>query len=244
MELTGLTFQFSALTPPLFGGLSLHLDPGSHLAIVGGSGSGKSTLLRVIAGLIPPSQGEVLYDGRPWLDWDDGTLRRSIALVAQDVFLFPASLEANVTLWDPCFGSNDVIQALEAVGLLADLGGAAALDQMLAEGGGNLSGGQRQRVELARALLRRPSLLLMDEATSALDQRRERAIMAVIKATPATLITVAHRLHSAMVSDLVLVLEQGQPVQLGAPAALAGQPGLFQQMLQAEGVVLPAGGDR
>lgn len=234
LEVRDLRFQFSALTPPLFAGLSLRLRAGEHLAIVGGSGSGKSTLLRLIAGLHPVSEGAVLYDGRPWLKWDDDTMRHSIALVAQDVFLFPATLHENVTLWDPRFGRHDVIQALDQVGLLKDLGGVAALDLTVGESGGNLSGGQRQRVEIARALVRKPSLLLLDEATSALDQRRERAIMAAIKATPATLITVAHRLHGAKFSDLVLVLEQGQPVQLGAPDVLAAQPGPFQQMLKAE----------
>ena len=234
LELQDLLFQFSATSPPLFGGLSLSLAPGQHLAIVGASGSGKSTLLRLIAGLFPPTGGRVLYDGRPWLDWDDATLRHSLALVSQDVFLFPATLEQNLTLWDPRFRSSDAIEALQQAALLEELGGAGALALPLVEAGANLSGGQRQRVEIARALLRRPSLLLMDEATSALDGPAEHRILEAVKRPPRTLITVAHRLQAALISDLVLVLERGQPVELGPPALLARQEGPFRRLLAAE----------
>lgn len=241
LELRDLGFQFSSTNPMLFGGLDLTIQAGQHLAIVGGSGSGKSTLLRVLAGLYHPSQGTVLYDGRPWLDWDDTTLRASIALVSQDVFLFPASLEQNLSLWDPRYTTSQALVALQEAGLLDDLGGAGALGLHLGEGGGNLSGGQRQRVEIARALLRQPSLLLMDEATSALDDRRERQIMQAVKSVPRTLVTVAHRLHAAQISDWVLVLEQGQLLEQGHPRDLARSGGAYARLLEAE-LVTSVGG--
>ena len=234
LELRDLGFQFSSTTPMLFGGLNLKLGAGQHLAIVGGSGSGKSTLLRLLAGLYHPSQGRVLYDGRDWLDWDDPTLRASIALVSQDVFLFPATLEENLSLWDPRYTTSQAIEALEQAGLLGDLGGAGAMSLHLGEAGANLSGGQRQRVEIARALLRQPSLLLMDEATSALDDRRERQIMASVKQSPRTLVTVAHRMHAAQISDWVLVLNQGQLIEQGHPRDLAGSDGPYRRLLEAE----------
>lgn len=235
IQISDLAFQFSHTTARMFSGLNLDLPAQQHLAIVGGSGSGKSTLLRVLCGLLHPTEGSILYDNRPWMAWDDPSLRRSLALVSQDVFLFKASLFENLTLWDPRFSQAAALTALNDAGILEELGGAASLQLQLLEGGRNLSGGQRQRVEIARALLRRPSMLLMDEATSALDQRRERQVIAAVKRTPRTLITVAHRLHSAEVSDLVLVLHQGEPVELGHPRELAARSdGHYRRLLAAE----------
>ena len=240
LQIRNLAFQFSRTTPRMFAGLNLDLAPGQHLAIVGGSGSGKSTLLRILCGLMQPTEGLITYDGRPWMDWDDGSLRHSISLISQDVFLFRASLFENLTLWDPRFDQAEAIRALQGAGLLDELGGAGALHQELLEAGRNLSGGQRQRVEIARALLRQPSLLLMDEATSALDERRERQVLEAVKQTPRTLITVAHRLHSAQTSDLVLVLHRGEPVELGHPNDLASrEDGTYRRLLDAELAATP-----
>lgn len=235
ISIQDLGFQFSHTTPLLFDGLKLELQAGQHLAIVGSSGSGKSTLLRVLCNLLQPTRGRILYDGRPWMEWDDPTLRNSMALVSQDVFLFEASLQDNLTIWDGRFSEEQAAEALADAGLLEELGGVASLHKAIQESGGNLSGGQRQRVEIARALLHKPSILLMDEATSALDDRRERAVLQAVKRSSPTLITVAHRLYSAEISDLVLVLDRGVPLEMGPPAQLAAQHnGAFHRLLEAE----------
>jgi ATP-binding cassette subfamily B protein len=127
IELRNLAFQFSHTTPLMFEGLNLDLAPGQHLAIVGSSGSGKSTLLRLICGLMQPTRGAIYYDGRSWMDWDDPTLRHSMALISQDVFVFSATLQENLTLWDGRFSEANSLDALADAGLLDELGGAAAL---------------------------------------------------------------------------------------------------------------------
>jgi ABC-type bacteriocin/lantibiotic exporter with double-glycine peptidase domain len=177
----------------------------------------------------PPTAGEV-------------RLATGTALVDQDLLQFAGTLRDNLTLWDGRFSELQALEALGDAGLLDELGGARSLHRSLQEGGGNLSGGQRQRVEIARALLRKPSILLMDEATSALDDRRERQVLDSVKRSSPTLITVAHRLYSAEISDLVLVLDRGVPVELGTPEQLAAKPdGVFQQLLEAERRQAPVG---
>ena len=235
INVNNLSFQFSHNTPIMFAGLNINLQAGQHLAIVGSSGCGKSTLLRILCGLYQPTSGSILYDNRSWMNWDDSLIRSSLALVSQDVFLFAATIEENLSLWDSTFTQPEILIALKEAGLFEELGGAVALQKFLHEGGANLSGGQRQRIEIARALLRKPSILLMDEATSALDEHRERQVMQAIKRHSPTLITVAHRLYSAEISDLVLVLDQGKPVEFGNPYELAKvSGGFYQRLLAAE----------
>jgi ABC-type bacteriocin/lantibiotic exporter with double-glycine peptidase domain len=229
-----LCFRYSNTSPMILDHINISLTAGQHISIVGDSGSGKSTLLRLLAGIESPTHGKIHYDGLTWMDCDDSTLRSSIGLVSQDVFLFSATLEQNITLWDPQFSSMAASTVLDRLGLLKELGGPSAVTLQINEGGTILSGGQRQRIEIARALIRNPSLLLMDEATSSLDPYCEKEIIANIKHTSRTLITVAHRLYTAQVSDLVLVLDQGKIVEQGRPCDLASAGGCYQQLLEAE----------
>ena len=236
IKIENLSFQFSKNTANMFSGLNFNLQHGKHLAIVGKSGSGKSTLTKLIAGLFQPSQGRILYDDFPWMDLDDEILRSSIALVSQDIYVFPETLGVNLTLWDPRFDSKDVVIALTDAGLYEELGGYEALNLQLYEGGSNISGGQRQRIEIARALLRKPSILLLDEATSSLNENLERQIIDTIKKRNSTLVTVAHRMYSAVVSDWVFVVDGGQIVEQGEPEILKFSGGIYQQLLESETV--------
>ena len=234
VELRTVSFGYRAGEPPLFENLTLAVPAGGHLAIVGASGSGKSSVLRLIAGLYPPDGGQVLLDGRERCAVEEGILRASLAMVAQSPSLFQGSVLENITLWNPTIGSAAARQALAATELLEELGPGDPLLRPVAEGGRNLSGGQRQRLQLARALARRPAILLLDEATSALDQGMERRILHTLRSGSHTLITVAHRLQGALISDQVLVIERGRLVQQGEPADLAGQEGPFRRLLEAE----------
>lgn len=237
IEIKNLTFQFSKNTEKMFNGLSIKIEPGSHLSIVGASGSGKSTLLKIIAGLYNTYEGSINYDGKSWLDNNPLALSSSMALVAQDTYMLSASLEDNITLWDPSYSKSQIIAALENVLLLNDIGGAGCLGMKIGDGGVSLSGGQKQRVELARALIREPSIILLDEATSALDIHLEKKILKQVKSMNATLITVAHRMYSSEVSDYVLVLDQGQVIEYGSPSSLKEKGGQYNELLAREAAI-------
>ena len=238
LELIDLAFRFTATSPMMFGSISLKISPGQHVAIVGTSGSGKSTFMNLIAGLYTPTVGKILYGGKPWLDWDDSILRSSLSYVSQDIHLFSASLEDNITMWDKSFSSEDVISALDSVDLLNELGGVSCLKMPIHEAGSNLSGGQRQRVQIARSLLRKPNILLMDEATSSLDDFTEKKIFDYLKKLDITLITTAHRLYSAQISDYILVFDEGEYVQQGHPLDLANVNGIYKTLLEQELLVI------
>lgn len=234
IEIASLGFKYSCTTPLMFSALSVSITPGMHVALIGGSGSGKSTLLKLIAGLYTPTQGSIHYDGKAWEEHDDLLMRNSLGYISQEIFTFTASVYDNLTLWNPRYGLAAAQKLLEESHILDDIGGATALERVLKESGSDLSGGQRQRVEIARALLREPSLLLLDEATSALDDRTERQVMAFIKRQGNTLISVAHRMYTAEISDLVVVLDRGEVVQVGSPAELRAQAGIYADLLRAE----------
>ncbi|MBM5815287.1 MAG: ATP-binding cassette domain-containing protein [Cyanobacteria bacterium K_Offshore_surface_m2_239] len=235
IEGKNIHYRFPEAEDPIFSGLNFNIPAGTHLAIVGGSGSGKSTLLKMIAGFYSHDQGTLLYDGKPWEEIPDLQLRTSMAYVAQDVFLFRATIFENVTLWDPRFDQLDAYKALCDAKLRQEIDSYPdGVNRMLRDNGSDLSGGQKQRIEIARALIRDPSIILMDEATSALDDRTEAEVLSVIKSKERTLITVAHRMLSAQLSDQVIVLERGKIVQRGHPKELAEVPGYYLNLLLSE----------
>jgi ABC-type bacteriocin/lantibiotic exporter with double-glycine peptidase domain len=235
LSMEGVSYAFSPLDLPYINNLQIQLKSGQHLALVGSSGSGKSTIIRMMAGFYRPSAGDYLIGGRTWLTIPDPILRASLAYVPQDVFVFNASFEDNITLWRPGYTHSDVLAAAKAADLHNDIMSFSnAYDTMLADDGTNISGGQRQRIEIARALVKKPSILLLDEATSALDNRSEEHVLKSVRAMGITVVTVAHRLSSAFQSDLVMVLEQGRVVEQGQPDELLAQKGAFHRLVTAE----------
>lgn len=235
LRLNRVSYGFNAVDPPFLQDLNLSLLPGQHLAIVGASGSGKSTLLKLLAGLYKPSSGAILYDEKGWLEYEDSTIRGSVAYVPQDVFVWNGTVWDNITLWQPGFSH----EAVTAAAAMADLHDTItqhpdAYRRQLRDNGADLSGGQRQRLELSRAFLRKPSLLLLDEATSALDHLSEARVLAQIRSAGITTVSVAHRLAAALQSDLVLVLEKGRELERGSPSELLQQDSAFRRLSQAE----------
>jgi ATP-binding cassette subfamily B protein len=235
IELRGLSFGFDPISAPFIHGLDLSIPAGSQLAIVGGSGSGKTTLIRLIAGLYQPSGGELLFDGQPWQQHGDAVMRRSLAYVPQQVFMFNASVQENITLWRPGYSLEELEEAArDALVLETITGHPEAFQRRLRDNGSDLSGGERQRLELCRALLRRPSILLLDEATSALDNATQRRVLDALQRRGLTLISVAHRLDVALRSDQVLVMQAGSVIEQGTPQELLAVQGAFHALVQAE----------
>nr|WP_246248834.1 ABC transporter ATP-binding protein [Sphingomonas hominis] len=190
-------------------GVDLIIRSGEIVGLVGASGAGKTTLVDLIAGLIAPQAGSITLGGAP-VD------HRRVAYVAQDGFLVHDTLRRNLTLDGPAVGDDALHEVLALVGATALVDSLAqGLDTTVAERGARLSGGERQRIALARALLRRPALLILDEATNAIDIAGERTILDMLAALPkrpATVI-VAHREESLARCDRVLMLKTGRLVE-------------------------------
>jgi ATP-binding cassette subfamily B protein len=210
--------------------LSFTVEPGSTVAVVGATAAGKTTLMTLLARMVDPDLGRILLDGVDLRELAPGVLARSVALVPQQTFLFDDSVRDNVTLGldlddQQIWTALDMAQASRFVRRLPD-----GLDALLGERGASLSGGQRQRLALARALVRRPRLLIMDDATSAVDPEVESRILEALRAATAsgscTVLVVAHRLATIALADEVLYVEDSRVADRGThDALLARSPG-------------------
>jgi ABC-type bacteriocin/lantibiotic exporter with double-glycine peptidase domain len=233
VSLTDVTFGYSRSTPVLKG-INLAIPAGAKVGIVGRSGSGKSTLGNLICGVVHPWSGTVSFDAIDRAQLRRSLLTTSIAKVNQAPVMFEGTVDDNVRMWDPTIPTEAVAQALEAarcVPFLAARGGAQA--PVLAEGR-NFSGGQVQRLEIARALARRPAIVVLDEATSALDTHNERAIDEAVAAFGCTRIIIAHRLSTVADCDVIYVLDRGAIIEHGTPAELLAAGGRYAEMLGSE----------
>jgi len=234
VELRDVSFGHMPLEPPLISGFSLDLPPGGSVALVGPSGSGKSTLDRIVAGLYEPSGGDVLYDGRPIMDWPRAAFAAGVAYIDQDIVLFEGSVRDNLSLWDDTMPEAQIVQAARDAEIhdvvAARPGG---YESKIDEGGRHYSVGHRQRLEIARALAGGPRVIVMDEATSALDPVTEAAIVEHIRARGATLVVIAHRLSTIRDCDEIVVLERGHAVERGRHDDLIAAGGLYTRLIEA-----------
>ncbi|CAN7616191.1 ABC transporter ATP-binding protein/permease [Phenylobacterium sp. LjRoot164] len=231
LEFDGVDFAFRPGRQTL-SAVSFRLQPGETVALVGPSGAGKSAIVRLILGFASPDRGVVRLDGTPITELGLPVLRRQVALAPQQPLLLSDSLAANIALGVDQPDAKAVAAAAAAAGLgdlIARLPG--GLDAPVGERGMLLSGGERQRVVIARALLRRPPLLILDEATSALDAASEAAIWAAVQAHSATTrLVVTHSPSMAARADRVLVLEDGRIVEAGPPAELLRRAGPYRRL--------------
>lgn len=220
--------------------LSIRIEPGETLAIVGPPGSGKTSLIRALLGLYPYRAGSISLDGHEIAHLDRFWLRAQIGVVLQDPFLYSRSIADNLAVGRPGAPQEELLQACEEAAIRSAIAGfPSGFDEMVGERGVTLSGGQRQRLALARALLKDPPVLVLDDSLSAVDTGTERLILDALqkrKGRQTTLI-IAHRLSSVMHADRIMVLEQGQLVQLGSHAELAAQPGSYRRLCEIQGAL-------
>ncbi|QHA08525.1 NHLP family bacteriocin export ABC transporter peptidase/permease/ATPase subunit [Streptomyces broussonetiae] len=233
VELENVTFGYSPLDKPLLSGFDLTVGPGQQVALVGGSGSGKSTVSRLISGLYAPWDGVIRIDDRRLEDIPRGALASSVSFVDQDVFLFEGSVRDNVALWDPSIPDEAVVEALKDAALYdVVMRRPGGIHSRVEQDGHNFSGGQRQRLEIARALVRRPSILVLDEVTSALDAETELIVMDNLRRRGCACVVIAHRLSTVRDSDEIVVLQHGTVVERGRHEELVAHGGAYAALVR------------
>lgn len=232
-------FRYQPDSPRVLEEVDFELRPGMTVGIVGRSGSGKSTLAKLLERLYVPESGRVLVDGHDLAQIDPGWLRRQIAVVPQESFLFGGTIRENIAVRNPGAPMARVIAAAELAGaheFIADL--PLGYETPVGERGTALSGGQRQRMAIARALLTDPRILILDEATSALDYESERLIQGNLDRIRQgrSVILIAHRLSMLRAADRILVLDKGRLVEAGAHDELLERAGLYHHLYLQQGL--------
>lgn len=227
VELAHVSFRYLSSGPPVLDNVSLKIAPGEYVAIVGPSGSGKSSLFRLLLGFERPESGAVFYDGKSIETLDTSAVRRQLGVVLQNGKLASGNIYENI-----CGGVRlpleQAWQAARLAGLEEDIRALPmGMLTQVCEGINTLSGGQRQRIMIARAIARRPRILLFDEATSSLDNRSQAIVSDALGDLNVTRIVIAHRLSTVQKADRIIVLVDGKIVQSGNFSELNGAPGVF-----------------
>jgi ATP-binding cassette subfamily B protein len=235
LRFEGVGFQHQSAESPAIVDVSFTVRQGETIAFVGPSGAGKSTLIKLIVGLYKPQRGRILYNDVSADQLDIQELQRAIGLVTQDPQLFSGTIRENLLFANAQASETDCVEALHKAAcdrLLARAGG--GLDAVIGESGLKLSGGERQRLSIARALLRRPQLLVFDEATSSLDSLTEQGVVDTIRDVSRqqgiVTIAVAHRLSTVMHADRIFVLERGRVIEMGCHDELIALNGMYHAM--------------
>lgn len=235
IRLEDVSFRYGASTPHVVRNVSLEIEPGTSVAIVGKSGSGKSTMAKLLLGLYQPTEGQIFYDDHNLAELDLGAVRRQLGIVPQSPYIFASSMRANIALGNPRIPLARIEQAAR-LACVHDVIAAFPMgyETLVGAGGGSLSGGERQRLALARALVHEPAILLLDEATSSLDTKTETQVMANLDRLRSTRIIIAHRLSTIVNADVILVMSEGQIVEQGSHEALMAQHGHYHDLIAAQ----------
>ncbi|MCL2078564.1 MAG: NHLP family bacteriocin export ABC transporter peptidase/permease/ATPase subunit [Oscillospiraceae bacterium] len=232
IEIKDLTFGYNRLSPPLLEGFNLTLKPGGSVALVGASGCGKSTIAKLISNLYKPWSGEIRFDGKPAGEIPREIFTSSVSVVDQDIILFQDNVGNNIKTWDKSIEDYEVILAARDAQIhttIIDRDGGYGGDVL--ESGKNFSGGERQRLEIAGALVKDPTIIIMDEATSALDAKTEYDVIEAVRNRDISMIVVAHRLSTIRDCDEIIVLDKGKVVQRGTHDELYAVEGKYKELV-------------
>ncbi|HYM93034.1 MAG TPA: ATP-binding cassette domain-containing protein, partial [Chitinophagaceae bacterium] len=235
LSFRNVAFQHKTAAQRAINNISFDVRVGETIAFVGRSGSGKTTLMKLLVGLYRPQQGKILYNNLDETEIRFDDLRNQIGFVTQDTNLFSGTIKENLLFVNPEATEDEVMDVLNKAACQNLLVRAEkGLDTMIGEGGLKLSGGEKQRLSIARALLRKPKLLLFDEATSALDSITEEEITDTIREISQRgnqiTILIAHRLSTILHADRIYVLEKGDVVETGTHESLLDEKGLYYAM--------------
>jgi ABC-type bacteriocin/lantibiotic exporter with double-glycine peptidase domain len=234
IEFRNVSFRYDPNAPLVLNNVSLVIQPQQKIALVGRTGSGKSTLALLLLGLYSPTEGEILYDGIPLQRLSYREVRTQIGVVLQEPFLFSGSIRHNIGFGNPNLALGEITEAARLAAVDEEIAEMPmGYETNVAEAGSGLSGGQRQRISLARALARKPSILVLDEATSHLDLATEKRIEENLRRLACTRITIAHRLSTIRDADRILVLEDGSIAEMGSHEELVAHRGCYVNMMSA-----------
>lgn len=230
IELSHVTFRYKPDAPLVLRDISISIEPGQFVAIVGASGSGKSTLFRLLLGFETPESGTVYYGGFDLTGLDLQDLRRQIGVVLQSSTLVSGDIFTNI-VGSSSGTMEDAWAAARLAGIEEDIRRLPmGMYTMISAAGSDISGGQRQRLMIARAIISKPRIILFDEATSALDNKTQAIVSQSLEGLRLTRVVIAHRISTVRHADRIIVLEAGRIVQSGTYEELMERPGLFREL--------------
>ena len=230
IELSGIHFRYAPDAPMVLTDVNIRIEPGEFVAFVGPSGCGKSTLFRLLLGFEKPLSGGVFYDGQDLAGLDVQAVRRQLGVVLQNGKLMPGDIFTNIVGSSP-LSHADAMQAMVMAGMEGDLKDMPmGLYTVISEGAGTISGGQKQRLMVARAIVKKPRILLFDEATSALDNRTQSIVANSVSQLKATRVVIAHRLSTVVEADRIFVIDAGRVVETGTYTELMQLNGQFAEL--------------